>query len=140
VAGGRRQRRADGPGRDAALPERDDLVSRRLPAAGISFEPVDDSAARVTLTEHGRTVTGTIFFAQQGRFTDFVAKRYRTPTSSDPDTWSTPFTAYGEFEGLRLPVRGAAIWKLPGGDLEYINVTVTGLHYDPGAAPPKERA
>ena len=103
-------------------------------AANISFEPVDDSSARVTLTDHGRTVTATMFFDQQGRLTDFVAKRYRTADSRDPDTWSTPVTAYGEFEGLRLPASGKAIYKLPGGDLEYINVTLAELHYDTAPA------
>jgi hypothetical protein len=67
--------------------------------------------------------------------TDFVAKRYRAADASDPETWSTPITGYGEFEGLRLPTRGKAIYKLPGGDLEYIDVTVTGLHYDTALAP-----
>jgi hypothetical protein len=57
-----------------------------------------------------------------------------------PGTWSTPITDCGEFEGLRLPVRGKAIYKLPSGDLEYIDVTVTELRYDTGAAPPKGRA
>jgi uncharacterized protein DUF6544 len=100
----------------------------------ISFEAVDDSSARVTLTDHGRAVTATMFLDQQGRLTDFVAQRYRTPDASDPDTWSTPFTGYGEFEGLRLPATGKAIYKLPGGDLEYINVTLTELHYDTAPA------
>jgi Family of unknown function (DUF6544) len=103
--------------------------------ANISFEAVDDSSARVSLTDHGRTVTATMFFDQQGRPTDFVAQRYRAADSSDPDTWSTPFTGYGEFEGLRLPSYGKAICKLPGGDLEYIDVTVTELHYDTAPAP-----
>jgi len=103
-------------------------------AGNISFEAVDDSSARVTLTDHGRTVTATMFFDAQGRLTDFVAERYRTSDSSDPDTWSTPFTGYGEFEGLRLPASGKVTWKLPDGDLEYIDVTLTDLHYDTGAA------
>jgi hypothetical protein len=53
---------------------------------------------------------------------------------------STPITGYGEFERLRLPTRGKAIYKLPGGDLEYIDVALTGLHYDTGAAPLEGRA
>jgi hypothetical protein len=32
-----------------------------------------------------------------------------------------------------------AIWKLPEGDYEYIDVTITGLHYDTGAAAPEGR-
>ena len=108
-------------------------------ADNISFEPVDDSSARVTLTDHGRTATGTLVFDKQGRLTGFVARRYRTVGASGPETWSTPVTGYGEFEGLRLPARGKAIYRLPGGDLEYIDVTITDLHYDTGAAAPEGR-
>lgn len=109
-------------------------------AGNISFEAVDDSSARVTLTDHGQTASGTLFFDGEGRVTDFVAQRYRTPGASSPDTWSTPVTGYGEFEGLRLPARATAVYKLPDGDLEYIDVTVTELRYDTGAAPPEGRA
>jgi hypothetical protein len=109
-------------------------------ADNISFAPIDGSSARVTLTDHGRTATGTLVFDQQGQLTGFVAKRYRTADASSPETWSTPVTGYGEFEGLRLPARGKAIYKLPGGDLEYIDVTITDLHYDIGAAAPEGRA
>jgi hypothetical protein len=104
-------------------------------AGNISFEAVDDSCARVTLTDHGRTATATLFVDTQGRLTNFVAKRYRTAGASDPETWSTPVTGYGEFEGLKLPTRGKAIYKLPGGDLDYIDVTITDLHYDTAPAP-----
>ena len=36
-------------------------------AWNISFEPVDDSSARVTLTDHGQTASGTLFFDKEGR-------------------------------------------------------------------------
>lgn len=103
-------------------------------AGNISFEAVDDTSARVTLTDQGQAATGTLFIDQQGRLTGFMAERYQTPDASSPQTWSTPIAGYGEFEGLRLPVRGPAIWKLPGGDFEYIEVTITDLRYDTGAA------
>ncbi len=112
-----------------------------FPAGNISFEAVDDSSARVTLTDHGRTATGTLVFDSEGRLTEFVARRYRTAgASSSLETWSTPITGYGEYEGLRLPARGKAVFKLPGGDLEYIDVALTDLHYGTGAAPPEGRA
>ncbi len=99
----------------------------------LSFEAVDERSARVTLTDHGRTATGTMYFDGAGGLTDFVAKRYRmVDGSSQLETWSTPVTAYGEFEGLRLPVRGKAVWKLADGDLDYIDVTITQLQYDRG--------
>jgi uncharacterized protein DUF6544 len=108
-------------------------------AGNISFQAVDDSSAWVTLTDHGRAATGTLFIDQQGRLTGFVARRYRTAGSSSPETWSTPIAGYGEYEGLRLPACGPAIWKLPEGDHEYIDVTTTDLHYDTGAAAPEGR-
>jgi hypothetical protein len=75
----------------------------------------------------------------KGRLTGFVAERYRTAGSSSPKMRSTPIAGYGEYEGLRLPACGPAIWELPEGDFEYIEVTVTDLHYHTGATPPEGR-
>jgi hypothetical protein len=59
-------------------------------AENVSFELVDENSARVTLTDGGRSATGTMYFDQEGRFTDFVAKRYRTVEGGyDLETWST---------------------------------------------------
>jgi hypothetical protein len=40
-----------------------------------------------------------------------------------------PITAYGQFGGLKLPVRLKAVWKLPDGDLDHIHVTITELRH-----------
>lgn len=93
----------------------------------ISFEAVDAGSARVTLTDHGRTVTGTLFFDADGRVTEFVGRRRHV--SGELETWSAPSLAYGELEGLRLPTRGKAVWKLERGDEEYIDVTLTELEH-----------
>ena len=53
-----------------------------------------------------------------------VGKRY------DLETWSTPFTGYGEFEGLRLPIRGQGVWNLKEGDLVYVELEITEMKYD----------
>jgi len=109
-------------------------------AGNISFEAADDSSARVTLTDHGRSATGTLVLRQAGTGHRLRGPALPDPRRQQPGTWSTPITGYGEFEGLRLPARGKAIYKLPGGDLEYIDAALTGLHYDTGAAPPEGRA
>lgn len=93
----------------------------------ISFEPVDQASAKVTLTDLGTQVTATMYFDEQGRPTDFVAPRsYREGL----ETWSTPITSYGEFGGFKLPVKGKAVWKLPEGDLEYLDVVIPALEYN----------
>jgi hypothetical protein len=93
----------------------------------VSFEAVDARSARVTLTDGGKTATGMLFFDADGRLTEFVARRH---AGSNLEKWSVPITAYGEFEGLKLPVRGKAVWKLADGDQEYIDVTITELHHE----------
>ncbi len=95
----------------------------------VSFEAVDDASARVTLTDHGRTATATLRVDEEGRLTEFVAKR-NMDERRGLETWSIPITGYGEVERLRLPIRGKAVWKLAEGDFEYIDVAITELEYD----------
>ena len=97
----------------------------------ISFEPIDENSARVRLTDGGKSVSATMYFDEEGKLTDFVAKRYRTVEGGyDLETWSAPVYEYGELAGLKLPLRGGAVWKLPEGDLKYADITITHLEYD----------
>ncbi len=97
----------------------------------ISFQAIDAASARVTLTDQGKTATATLFFDSVGKLTNFEARRYAIAGKRrDLQTWSVPVTGYGEFEGLKLPVRVKAVWKLAEGDREDIDVTLTDLHYD----------
>ena len=97
----------------------------------VSFQAIDAASARVTLADQGRTATATLFFDSAGRLTNFVARRYAIAGSSrELRTWSVPVAGYGEFEGLRVPVRVKAVWKLAEGDREDIDITLTGLHSD----------
>jgi hypothetical protein len=97
----------------------------------ISFETSDDESARVTLTDGGRSISATMYFDEEGKVTDFVAKRYRTVEGGyDLETWSAPVYEYGELAGLKLPLRGGAVWKLPEGDLKYADITITHLEYN----------
>lgn len=96
-------------------------------ADNVSFEALDATSARVTLTDHGRRVTATLLFDADGRLSEFEGRRYADGVL---ETWSVPVTAYGELAGLNLPTRCKAVWKLARGDEDYIEVTVTELHHD----------
>lgn len=97
----------------------------------VSFEAVDGTSSRVILSDQGHTVAAILRIDGEGRLTGFVAQRYQmVGKNSRLETWSTPITGYGEFEGLRLPTRGKAVFNLADGDLEYIDVTLTELAYD----------
>lgn len=97
----------------------------------VSWEAVDDHSARVTLTDRGRSVSALMTFDDEGRFTNFVGPRYDiSGDEAELTDWATPVTAYGQFEGLRLPVRGRGVWQRQSGDFTYIELEVTEIKYD----------
>ena len=99
----------------------------------ISWEAVDEGCVKVTLTEGARSVTGKLYFDDQGRPINFRAKRYREDQGQySLDTWSTPITGYAERAGLMLPVSGQAIWHLDSGPFTYIEIEVGYVEYNEG--------
>jgi len=104
-----------------------------FPAAAVSpyitWEPIDVSSARATMSYRGVTGAAKFIFDEQGREIDMVAERYNS-TTGRLETWSTPLRAYGEFHGVRVPVEGEGIWKYDSGDFSYIRLRVTDLEYN----------
>ncbi|MCF7890119.1 hypothetical protein K9M78_02765 [Candidatus Bipolaricaulota bacterium] len=96
----------------------------------ISWEPIDSTSARATMTDHGKTVSAVLHFDEAGRLVDFVADRYYTGGDEPTlETWTTPIKEYGAMEGLRLPIKGEGVWKLDSVDFTYIELEVTELEY-----------
>lgn len=97
----------------------------------ISWEEIDDQSARVTFTDGGKSVSAEMYFDGDGRLTDFKTMRYREKDGSfSLDPWSTPILEYGMRAGLRIPVRGKAVWHLESGDLDYADLTITDVVYN----------
>jgi hypothetical protein len=95
-----------------------------------AWSAIDDSSAQVSFSAYGRSVSGRLYFAADGRPTNFVSKRYKDVRDSEPLSWSTPATAYGSFCGLTLPSRGQAVWHMESGDFTYIDLRVDEITYD----------
>jgi hypothetical protein len=97
----------------------------------ISFTAIDAGSVQVTLTDHGRSISGTLYIDAEGGLTGFLAQWYRMVGSrNELATWWAPVTGYGELAGLMLPVRAQAVWKLPEGDLMYFDIAITELEYN----------
>lgn len=97
----------------------------------ISWESLDDHSALVTLSDHGKDVSGILYFGTEGRVTNFTTQRYREVDGDfSLDPWSTPIDRYGTLAGLNLPVTGKAVWNLPAGDLDYVELEITELVYN----------
>ena len=98
----------------------------------IAWEPIDDRSARATMTVEGQSVSAIFHFDEQDQLVDFVADRYRTQPNGtyQMETWSTPVYAYREFDSIRIPTKGSALWKLNSGDFEYIRLEVVEIEYN----------
>lgn len=97
----------------------------------ISWEYVDQQSAQVTFRDHGKSVSGQMFFDDIGRLTNFTTMRYRESDGEfSLDPWSTPILGYGERAGLKLPIHGQAVWNLESGDLPYADLEITEVQYN----------
>lgn len=98
----------------------------------ITWEEIDDHSARVIMTDRGSRISAMMTFDDEGRVTNFTGERYRDNAdgTSDLVLWSTPISDYGEFAGVRVPVRGSGVWHLASGDLTYIELEILEVEFD----------
>lgn len=97
----------------------------------ITWTPVDDHCAEVTLTDSGKTVSARMFFDDSGRLLSFVARRFGDfKEGFVVNTWATPTTEYATFCDLKLPAAGIGVWQLPSGDFPYVNIHLTSVEYN----------
>lgn len=98
----------------------------------IRWEALDADAARATMTYAGISASAVFFFDEEGKLTTMEADRYRDMGGGKfvLQTWATPVTEYGEFNGIRVPVAGEGIWKTPVEDFCYIRLRITALEYN----------
>ena len=98
----------------------------------IRWTAVDDYAADVALTDHGRTASGRMFFDDLGRPTTFEAMRYKEDRGTYTLLpWHTPMSAWEERGGLNIPVRGEVYWVMPDGtQLTYGDFNIVSVEYN----------
>lgn len=102
----------------------------------ITWTAVDDSSADVALTDHGRTVSGRMFFDDLGRPVTFETMRYQGNNGQYTLLpWHTPNHDYGQRGGLNIPVHGEVYWVMPEGKLTYGDFKIIEVEYNrPGDA------
>lgn len=97
----------------------------------IHWEAIDNDSARVTITDDDKSASAILYFDEKGAITNFVGDRYHEVNGVYvKDRWETPITEYGEFNGLKLPIKGYALWKMDSGDFSYINIEITDIEYN----------
>lgn len=97
----------------------------------IQWSPLDSHSARATITIQGLSASGVFMFDDVGHSVNFIAERYRTVGDKFVLTqWSTPCTAYGEFDGLLVPTEANVVWHLESGEFQWIRLWITDIEYN----------
>jgi hypothetical protein len=103
-----------------------------LPRDGVSWHPIDDHSARVTLTDGDLAAMLTFRFDDQGLI-DTVAAESRARIAGDRVeylAWGGRFWNYAEREGMRVPLEGEVAWITPQGQMPYWRGRLSSIEFD----------
>ena len=102
-----------------------------LPSSGALWSAVDDSSARVTLTDRGATVTAIFYFGPRGEIARVSAQRYRDVGGTAVLTpWVGHFRDYRSVQGMMVPMYGEVAWIVGGGVMSYFRGRTTDITFD----------
>lgn len=95
-----------------------------LPAAGVSWEGIDDQSARATITDGDVTATAVFHFAEDGFISRVTADRYRQDTDSI-DSWVGYHRSYEIHDGMKVPTEAEVGWETADGVVPYWRGQIT---------------
>ena len=97
----------------------------------ISWEAIDDSSAKATMTYKETTGSGTFYFNDKGDFVKFVALRFMgNKSDAKRYPWVLTVEDYAVFEGIKVPSKMKATWELEDGDWTWLDLEISSIEYN----------
>ena len=97
----------------------------------VSWEEVNDSTATATLAYKGTRGSGTFYFNSAGDFIKFSALRYKgNEADAKRYEWVLQVEEHNSFEGIRVPSKMTATWKLENKDWTWLKLEVVDIDYN----------
>lgn len=97
----------------------------------IKWEEVDSLTARATMTNNGTTGSALFYFNENGDFVKFSTLRYMgTGDEAQLKEWIISMNEYNVYDGIKIPVKGEATWKLDDGDFTWYKLEVYDVKYN----------
>lgn len=97
----------------------------------ITWQQINDTTAKATMTFKGTTGSGTFFFNTNGDITKFSALRYNgNEADAKKYEWIMNISAYKTFEGIKVPAKMTSTWKLDNGDWTWLKLEVKDIKYN----------
>ncbi len=101
----------------------------------ITWEEIDENTARATMTYKGNSGSGTFYFNSNSEVIKFSSLRYKgnNPESKKYD-WVMNISEYKTFEGIKVPSKMTATWKLENQDWTWMNLEIIDIKYNENAS------
>lgn len=97
----------------------------------VTWEAIDDFSAKATMNYKGTRGSGTFYFNENGDFIKFIALRYKgNKTDSKRYSWVLTVDGYAEFEGISVPSKMEATWKLDKSDWTWLKLEIAEIKYN----------
>jgi hypothetical protein len=106
------------------------LPTALLPDESLVWTPIDQRAARATLTDRGVVAHVDFLFGASGEIVGTETERFRDGDGPAVRTrWVGHFGDYARVEGMMVPRSGAVEWSVAGRAIPYFRARVTRFEY-----------
>jgi hypothetical protein len=104
------------------------LIDNRL-----TWNEIDSLSTKVTLINGKYVISAILYFNESGELINFISddrSALQDDGSMKQVRWSTPVSAYKEFDGRKIPTVGKTIWHYTEGDFTYGVFTLKSIKYN----------
>ena len=102
----------------------------------ISWESINDTTAKATMDYKGKKASGIFYFNSTGDFSKFSTDRFMgNEKDSKRYEWILTVDDYKSFEGIKIPSKMKATWKLENMDWNWLKLEIVDIKYNENAVP-----
>jgi len=97
----------------------------------IQWEEIDSTTVKATINYKGTSGSGIFYFNSNGDFIKFTALRYMgNEANTKKYEWVIQAEDYKTFEGIKVPSKLTATWKLKQIDWNWLKMEITNIKYN----------
>ncbi len=97
----------------------------------IQWERIDDESAQATMTYRGVSGSAVFHFDTKGDITACTADRFMSSGNKmSLEKWEVKSIEYRVMNGIRIPVKSEATWKLKTGNFTWLKLEITEIEFD----------
>lgn len=97
----------------------------------ITWKEVNDMTAKATMDYKGTKASGTFYFSEEGDFVKYTAMRFKgNEDDAKRYEWVLLVDEYKTFEGIKVPSKMTATWKLENEDWTWLKLEIENIEYN----------